>query len=64
MCCIASTGKPGGTTAPWLFALLFFVLLITLLVTLFDRYRPIYVAREQERWARLTEGVGRVLRFA
>jgi hypothetical protein len=29
---------------------LFFVLLITLLVTLFDRYRPIYVAREQARW--------------
>lgn len=32
---------------------LFFVLLITLLVTLFDRYRPIYVAREQERWEAL-----------
>ncbi len=29
---------------------LFFVLLITLLVTLFDRYRPIYVAREAQRW--------------
>lgn len=29
---------------------LFFMLLVTLLVTLFDRYRPIYVAREQERW--------------
>jgi hypothetical protein len=29
---------------------LFFMLLITLLVTLFDRYRPIYVAREEARW--------------
>jgi hypothetical protein len=33
---------------------LFFVLLITLLVTLFDRYRPIYVAREAQRWDAMT----------
>ncbi len=32
---------------------LFFVLLITLIVTLFDRYRPIYVAREEQRWEAL-----------